>query len=1367
MHTLAWRNLWRRPARTIFAALAIALGAAMIFAARVVTVAAEASAAETRNGRLAGADIEISSITYSAIGAEIAERVAALPDVARAAPIYRRLEGRIEPSGAGMDALLSGDPRGAGLALLGVDPANALIPYDLAAGQFFGDATGDEVLVPRTWAAVHGVGVGDMIGLTTGIQRREYRVIGLLRDDLQSVVSGKPTAWLPLATMQRAFDAPGAATAVQVRLMPGIDRAAARDRIAAALGSQFVVTDDSGSRGERNVLELLLDAALPFAGLAVLLTGAFLVYNAFAITLIERRREIAQLRTLGMTRGQTIRLVLVESLLIALLGVAAGVLLGLLFGQGMVWLVVGILQDAAIPTFALPLDGVILAVGSGVLITLAVAFTLAREAAGIEPLAALRAEADHEAARGWYLRYGPYGAIIALALFIAASIWVFRQGRAYSGGFTPLLSIPFLLAFAALLALPLVLRGAQRLAVWLMPRLGVAGRLAVGNLARRPERALITSATLSIGLMLVVGLSGVLGSMRNFQQTAFSPLLGGDFLLIRSLTGISFAQSGAAPSPPPMTPELQRQLDGLADQAEFLRLANLMLPGYGAGPEIENGFALDFALYRNTSAFAIAEGSWEEFDRYAAQERVIILPELSARRLDLHPGDVAMIETREGPAPFTVGMVGGSLPTISVEDGARYFQTYPIMIMVHARPGVDHAALEAELQRIADRYGIVFAGDPNAIFQTILDSLFGSLLAMFTGLTSISSVIAGFAIANTLVAAVYERQREIGALRAIGMTRDQIRRMIVFEAGWMGAIGAGWGAIAGLAIGLAFDGVSTQIGSALGVGGRWIPKLPWEIALVAVIVGPTIAMLAALYPADRATAVNPAEAMRAEGAGGFLKPAAHLGPTGLRGLFARTSLAVKIALALSLVFAITIAGLTAARARAERRLLEENVIALMERQSNLMLDTLRDEFPMNLLTLTPQSIRDLRRRMQEQPGFLQQRFQEGRSPYEFGLEYYLLVDPAGKVVDSDRPEYLGRVLSDTLLLTGGSGTAVRTTDWTGDRAYEGTVPLQRRDGRRIGYAVLGVTTEPVDNIIADIVRESLWISAAALIVALLLTWLITRRALGPLALIVEASRAIAAGDLTRQIPENRWDEIGRLARAFNEMVRGLSDRERMRDLFGRYLSREVSEVVLAGKVSLAGERRIVSVVFCDMRDSTPFAERLEPEAVMLALNEYFEVIIRATEAHGGIVARFLGDGTMCSFGAPYEVPDHAERAVRATLRIRRDLAELNRRRAALDQPTLRFGMGISSGPVTAGATGAEHRQEYTIIGDTVNLAARVEGLTKEFPQYDIMLSEQTIAALGSRAQEYQYDDLGVVEIKGKSQAVRIFGLTAYNEQSLT
>jgi len=1370
MFLLAYRNLRARPARTLLTALAIALGVGMIFAMRIVGIALEDSAGQARASRLAGADLEVSGAASAYLEDTLADKLAAWPEVEFAAPTYRALEGAPasrESLGTSTSVLGPGlGLRGTGLTLLGVDPARAP-GYELDAGSFFTDLSGAsrdpaglvwEVILPTAWAAQHGISVGDPIELTTGNQSHTYSVVGLRQE--QDTLTSQPTAWLPIQTMQATFDTPGAATSIFVWLKPGILPDPARDSLQDALGSQYIVAGASGASGSASFFGTLVQLSLPFSSLAVLLTGSFLVYNAFAISLAERRREISQLRTLGMTRGQALQQTLAEALLVALVGSVVGLLLGFGLGRGLVVVFVGLLQNQPIPSVAVPLDGALLALGAGVLITLAVTLNLARAASRVNPLEALRLDVASAEKQGWYMRRGWIGALasaVVCAIGLAVALNMMESGNGETGfalSFLP----TFALASLTLFALPLGVRGA----LWLFGRIAVQWgaplRLAVRNMARRPTRAALTAATVTLGLMLIVALSGLTLVANESAKGPFVSLFEPDFLLVRNLPGgLTFDQLAALPNFPPLSPALQADLDALKTEAEVWSLAFIHLPGYST-TGLDIGFAASLDIFRDNPNFIIIEGTWDEADRYFASGPALTLPEIAARRYNLHPGDMVELDTLEGKTPFTVALVGGAIPLITPEAGAKYLRSYPSVIPVTARAGVSKDELQSRLEEIARRHDLAIAPDAAEFSQATLDNLFNTTLALFAGLTSLSSLIAALGIVNTLVASVLERQREIGTLRALGMSRAQVRALIVAEAGILGLTGAVMGVLGGLAITWAFGALAVTFSREYGISNFEAP-MPWAIAGLALVVGPAIAMLAALWPADRAANVIPAEAMRAEGATGFLKPAAHLGPTGLRGLVARMPLSAKLSFVIGVVFVLTIAALTAARVNYERQLLEDNTKSLMARQLDFMAATNREQFGApEVDELSPQTLALLLQNAGVQLESVQTQFQGGNSPYEFGLKYFLIVNAEDKVVFTDKAELNGRVITDTVTLTS-SSSIVRLTGWTGERVFEGITPLENEAGKRLGTAYIGVSTEPIDNLIRDIVVSSSWTMIAALAVTVTLTILFTRRALAPVAQIAEASYAVARGDLNQRIPETGWDELGSLSRSFNDMVKGLNERERMRDLFGRYLSREVSEAVLAGRVTLRGERKTITCLYCDMRGSTAFAEQHAPEEVMEALNQYFEVIVLSVEAHGGIVNRFVGDEAVCIFGAPTSYRDHAERALQAALSMREGLAYLNQKRTTLNLPTLKFGIGLNTGEVVAGATGSEERQEYTVIGDAMNLGARIQALNKEFPDHDILLSEFTVAALGPGAERYNFVDLGPVEIRGKSLPVRVFGLT--------
>ncbi len=588
------------------------------------------------------------------------------------------------------------------------------------------------------------------------------------------------------------------------------------------------------------------------------------------------------------------------------------------------------------------------------------------------------------------------------------------------------------------------------------------------------------------------------------------------------------------------------------------------------------------------------EGSWDEAQRYFAAGPAIALPETAARRLRVHPGDTVSIQTLEGEVPFKVAVIDTMGTFVSPEIGEKYFHASPHFIFVSTPPGQDKEALQTKIEAIARANGLSKV-DPNQLWSNFYDTLFGSLLALFGGLSSLSGVVAGLSIVNTLVASVLERQREIGTLRALGMSRGQVRGLIVLEAGLLGLTGAVIGALGGLAITQAFG--SLWLESFQGVvpaDTRW--PLPWGIAGLALVLGPFIAMLAALYPADRAASVNPADAMRAEGATGFLPPAKHLGPTGLRGLVARLPLAAKLSFTTGLVIVLTIATLTAILVNYQRQLLEDNVRSLAARGTDFMIAYVNEQISSDITELTPQTMLRLQQQAGAQASALQEQMSGDRA-YEFGVKYILVTDIDHKVIFSDQPEYNGRVLTDTVTLAG-SSSLVRLTEWTGERAFEAAAPVENKAGTRVGYIQMGFSTEPVDNIIRDTARSALWVMLAALAISIIITILFTRRALAPVAQIAEASYAVARGDLTQRVPQDRWDELGSLSRSFNDMVKGLNERDRIRDLFGRFVSREVQQEILAGRVTLKGERKTITCLYCDMRGSTAFAEQHAPEEVM-------------------------------------------------------------------------------------------------------------------------------------------------------------------------
>ena len=220
------------------------------------------------------------------------------------------------------------------------------------------------------------------------------------------------------------------------------------------------------------------------------------------------------------------------------------------------------------------------------------------------------------------------------------------------------------------------------------------------------------------------------------------------------------------------------------------------------------------------------------------------------------------------------------------------------------------------------------------------------------------------------------------------------------------------------------------------------------------------------------------------------------------------------------------------------------------------------------------------------------------------------------------------------------------------------------------------------------------------------------------------------------------------------------DRRRFRDSFARYLSRDVMAKVLADAPSLRGEHREVSILFSDLRGFTTLSEQLPPERIASHLNEYFEAMTTAIFAHHGMINDFVGDAVMAVFGAPMADADHAWHAVQSARDMDRALERLNVAWDAAGLPRLRMGIGIHTGPVFAGNVGGRDRIKYTVIGDPVNVASRVEGLNKELGT-TILITEETLAAVGERVRTR---DCGPQAVKGRVEKVRVFEVLTDGEE---
>jgi adenylate cyclase len=292
-------------------------------------------------------------------------------------------------------------------------------------------------------------------------------------------------------------------------------------------------------------------------------------------------------------------------------------------------------------------------------------------------------------------------------------------------------------------------------------------------------------------------------------------------------------------------------------------------------------------------------------------------------------------------------------------------------------------------------------------------------------------------------------------------------------------------------------------------------------------------------------------------------------------------------------------------------------------------------------------------------------------------------------------------------------------------------------------AIYTVGGEDIDR--RELALTVLGLGGLGLVIGLLAVVLAARAAADPINSVRDALAEVERGELDVQVPVYDASEVGLLQAGFNRMVEGLRERERIREAFGTYVDRDVAEHILSEGTSLEGEEVEVTLMFLDVWNFTKFAESAPAHEVVATLNRLFELVVPIVHEHGGHVDKFVGDGLLAVFGAPRRAADHAERGLKAACRI---AAEVEREFG----DELRVGIGLNSGKVAAGSVGGAGRLEFSVIGDAVNVAARVESATRETGD-SVLLSEATRGLLSD---SNSLEPRERIELKGKSEPVTLY-----------
>ncbi len=266
----------------------------------------------------------------------------------------------------------------------------------------------------------------------------------------------------------------------------------------------------------------------------------------------------------------------------------------------------------------------------------------------------------------------------------------------------------------------------------------------------------------------------------------------------------------------------------------------------------------------------------------------------------------------------------------------------------------------------------------------------------------------------------------------------------------------------------------------------------------------------------------------------------------------------------------------------------------------------------------------------------------------------------------------------------------------------------------------------------------------------------TLNIINPISRLIKSMDKIANNDFSAYTHVETNDEIGQLVVGYNKMLDGLNEKEKIKDLFGQYLTKEISDKILSGQININGELYESTILFSDIRDFTKLTENISPTEIVSFLNEYFDKMIEVAVKYDGIIDKFIGDGMLVVFGIPIKIEDHATKALMASIEMQKEIYSLNEKRITEGKFPIKIGIGLHSGTILAGNIGNKRKLQYTVIGDTVNVASRIENLNKQFSS-SILMTGETYKKLDLNLFDSSHFILHKdVEIRGKSERFNLY-----------
>jgi putative ABC transport system permease protein len=835
---LAFRSLRAQPLRAVLSAVGVALGVAVLFAGLATNAGIDASVRSTVRDLVGRADLRVAAFGESGLSAETVAAIASTPGVAVAAPAYERRT----YLGPGLGANAALPPP---VTVLGIDPTVDARLHDLAlvAGSPLGAPDERSALITERLAQQDGLTLGSPLTMQGAGDRVTYRVVGILAGDGPLTGAFGRTVVVPLRTAQAVFGATGV-TRVDIGLDAGTDPATVSGALESRLVAEpYVLSSPQDLAAALRASTTDFQTTTALIAAIALFAGAFLIFNTLSMTVTERIREVGLLRAAGATRGQVMSFMLTQALA---LGVA-GSLLGLLFGALLATAMVAFVRTIGSVTLdrpALPLDAIAVALLVGVGVTLAAALEPARRASRIQPVEALRARLDLPAAATARLRW------LALVFAVVGFVGVVVLPRAAGGAAIAQALAVYAVLLVATLLIPFILPAIARIAgVPFAVLFRFEERLARSAVVRDRSRTALTLGGLTIGLAMIVALGGVGQHARAAAASWIADVVPGE-LVVTSIRPIA-ADEGVPAALGAAVPGISR-ISPIATFDVALR-----------------GTRTDAAAVVGSDMAADGRLTFTAGDRAAALAALdaggaAIVPAALAQRLGLAVGQVVTTPTVDGRTLQlkVVGIVERSIPGRTGEAmlvgwtdattslGVVGADVFALRFAPDA-PASARTALQAKANELA-----LEVVPLDRIEGAISDAL-GRIFGLFDALAAVAVLIAALGIVNTLTMNVIERVREIGILRATGMTRRQVWRSVVVEAGILGLAGALLGVVLGLVVGAL---MVVLAGGRVDVAGG----MPWSIIGLAIVLGIVVAMLAAAYPARIASRLSIIRAVQYE-----------------------------------------------------------------------------------------------------------------------------------------------------------------------------------------------------------------------------------------------------------------------------------------------------------------------------------------------------------------------------------------------------------------------------------------------------------------------------------------------------------------------